>query len=112
MPELTHWESDDRVFPELYTDPEMDAARAYGYFDGLYGRSAELPENPAEVDSYIDGWHAGVAERHRMNTPAAREDAPGTTIWVPRVSQDALDAVEAARRKREAAHAEWLGRSA
>lgn len=42
-------------------------ARAYGFFDGLYGRKVELPEDPAERQPYLKGYHIGLAERTRMN---------------------------------------------
>lgn len=63
----------------------MSDLRAYGYFDGLYLRPADISicETPGEVELYLDGHARGMEERDRMARHAARQDAPGPAISVP-----------------------------
>lgn len=60
-----------------------EAARAYGYFDAIHGRPSELPDDPGETDSYLEGYAAGMDEISRWSQRETHEDAPGPTISVP-----------------------------
>lgn len=64
-------------------DREREAARAEGFFAGLFSRLSVLPEDPWLVEPYLEGYQRGGEVRQDFQESA--EAAPGRTISSPRV---------------------------